>query len=289
MLTARQLFAASDYKLNYLVASSVYGSLPLREILPEVRRHGSTTIDLWPRRHGTQREEADQLGLPALKALLAEHGVSVAATTRYDLGPFALGEEFKFLNAVGAKLVVTGAKGPTKLAGAELKAAVAEFVRQIDPTLAAAERAGISVAIENHGNSLIDSPDSLRWLAELTAGRPLSIAFAPYHLPQDETLLAQLIRDLSGRISLFYAWQHGHGAMEPMPREKEHLQMPGRGPLDFTPLLQALRDTAFAGWTEVFMHPTPRGIPIMDTAAEVTVELNRGRDYLNACLARLPA
>jgi sugar phosphate isomerase/epimerase len=77
--------------------------------------------------------------------------------------------------------------------------------------------------------------------------------------------------------------------MEPMPREKEHLQMPGRGPLDFTPLLQALRDTAFAGWTEVFMHPTPRGIPIMDTAAEVTVELNRGRDYLNACLARLPA
>jgi sugar phosphate isomerase/epimerase len=74
-----------------------------------------------------------------------------------------------------------------------------------------------------------------------------------------------------------------------MPREQEHLQMPGRGPLDFIPLLAALRDIRFAGWTEVFMHPTPRGIPIMDTAPEVTTELNRGRAYLDAGIASLPS
>ena len=33
------------------------------------------------------------------------------------------------------------------------------------------------------------------------------------------------------------------------------------------------------------MHPVPRGIPILDTAEEVTAEINRARRYLESCLA----
>jgi sugar phosphate isomerase/epimerase len=75
--------------------------------------------------------------------------------------------------------------------------------------------------------------------------------------------------------------------MKPMPKDEELQQMPGRGKLDFTPLLKALKDIRYEGFTEIFMHPTPRGIPILPTAAEVTAEINRSREYLEKCLANL--
>jgi sugar phosphate isomerase/epimerase len=65
--------------------------------------------------------------------------------------------------------------------------------------------------------------------------------------------------------------------------------MPGRGPLDFGPLLQALRDIRYQGWTEIFMHPVPRGIPILETAAQVTAEINRSREYLTGKLQSVNA
>ena len=77
--------------------------------------------------------------------------------------------------------------------------------------------------------------------------------------------------------------------MKPMPLEEELMQLPGRGPLDYAPLLWALRDIRFAGWTEIFMHPTPRGRPILETAALVTAEINRARGHLETLLNGLPA
>ena len=75
--------------------------------------------------------------------------------------------------------------------GRELKAAVGEFIEKMKPHLAVAEENGVTIAIENHGNNLIESPDSLKWLAELRPSKHLAIAFAPYHLPQNEQLLSR--------------------------------------------------------------------------------------------------
>ena len=109
------------------------------------------------------------------------------------------------------------------------------------PHLEVAEETGVTIAIENHGNNLIESPDSLKWLAELRPSKHLAIAFAPYHLPQDADLLGRLIETLGDSIAVFYAWQHGMGCHEKLPKEQELLQMPGRGDLDFGPLLAALK------------------------------------------------
>ncbi len=109
---------------------------------------------------------------------------------------------------------------------------------------------------------------------------------APYHLPQEAPQLGQLIETLGDSIAVFYAWQHGMGCHEKLPKEQELLQMPGRGDLDFGPLLAALKRIDYAGWTEIFMHPVPRGIPILETAADVTGEINRSRAYLEARLAQ---
>jgi hypothetical protein len=46
----------------------------------------------------------------------------------------------------------------------------------------------------------------------------------------------------------------------------------------------AVKQTGYAGWTEIFMHPFPRGIPILDTTAQVTAAICAARDYLEACL-----
>ena len=62
------------------------------------------------------------------------------------------------------------------------------------------------------------------------------------------------------------------------------LQMPGRGALDFRPILAALEKINYQGWTEIFMHPFPRGIPIQETVPKVTAEINRARKYLDTCL-----
>ena len=83
---------------------------------------------------------------------------------------------------------------------------------------------------------------------------------------------------------MFYAWQHGMGCMKKLPKEQELLQMPGRGKLDFAPLMEALAKSKYSGWIEIFMHPVPRGIPILETTEKVTAEINRSRDYLSKCL-----
>jgi L-ribulose-5-phosphate 3-epimerase UlaE len=111
------------------------------------------------------------------------------------------------------------------------------------------------------------------------------VELAPYHLPQDTALLADLIKHLDKKLTVFLAWQYGMGCMKPMPKEEELQQMPGRGTLDFTPLLKTLKDMNYAGFTQIFMHPTPRGIPILPTAGETTAEINRAKAYLEKCLA----
>ena len=269
------------FELNYILASCMYGTLPLAEIVPEVKKIGSDRIDIWPRVHGDQREQVESMGNAAFAELLATHGVGLGISTRFDLGPFGLAEEMAFAQEFGASLIVTGSQGPKDLVGEELRAAVAEFAEALKPHIAAAEKHGITISIENHSSALIESPDSMRWLIEFTNSPHLGIALAPYHLPDDAQLVAQLIEDLGQGLALFYAWQHGMGCHEKLPKEQELMQMPGRGDLDFAPILSALKRINFSGWTEIFMHPVPRGIPILDTAADVTDEINRARKYLD--------
>ena len=276
--------AAEGFRLRYILGSCLYGTTPLAEILPEVAKSGADAIDIWPRVHGDQREQIEAMGHDAFADLLRQHNVKLGILTRYDLGPMGLSSELAFAKKFGARIIVTGSKGPKGLAGGELKSAVKKFVDDMQPHLAAADRHGVTIAIENHANALVDSPDSIRWLADAARKMPLGVALAPYHLPQDTALLAALIHEAGENLTHFYAWEHGQGCFEKLPKEQELMQMPGRGPLDFRPILAALKSIEYQGWTEVFMHPVPRGIPILDTTAEVTAEVNRARDYLAKCL-----
>lgn len=279
--------AKNAWKLDYIVVSCMYGKIKLPEILPELPRAGAVHIDVWPKPHGDQREQVDALGLDAFEKLLAQHSAKLGMLTRYDLGPFGLKKELGVAKRFGAKIIVTGSRGPKGLKGSALKSAVKSFADKLKPHVEAAGNAGVRIAIENHGSSLIDSADSQRWLVEALPSKALGIALAPYHLPQKPKHIAQLIRDLGPGLAHVYAWEHGKGCHKKMPKADELLQMPGRGSLSFRPILQAMREIRYSGWTEIFMHPTPRGIPILDTARQVTDEIIRAKKHLEREVAAL--
>ncbi|MFN3190936.1 MAG: sugar phosphate isomerase/epimerase family protein [Aureliella sp.] len=272
-----------EFELRYMLASCLFGYQYIREILPAVAATGATAIDIWPKVHGNQREQLDDLGEAKFKEMLETQNVKLGCITQYKLGPFGLSEELRLAERLGCKTIVTGAKGPKGLKGAELKAAVENFAEAMKPHVELAAECGVTIAIENHANSLIESHESMAWLID-SSHENLGIALAPYHLKQDAKSLAELVQRLAPRIAVFYAWQHGKGCMTKLPKKQELLQLPGRGDLDFGPILEALRDTNYSGWTEIFMHPVPRGIPMLETAGLITEEINRSRAYLEGLL-----
>ena len=262
----------------------MYGTMKLAEILPEVKKAGADTIDLWPKPHGSQHEEVVAMGPERFAEMLGEHEVGLGGIASYKFGAFKLKDQMKLAKAIGGKdvaLVCIG-KGPRDAKGDELKNAVATFVEQMKPHHDEAIEHVCIISIENHSNSMVSSPDSMKWFAEMSAELPaLGLAFAPHHLPQDAQMQAKLIETLGPSINFFYAQQYGKGSKQKLPKEEELLQMPGRGDLDFGPLLTSLRKIKFAGRTEIFMHPVPRGVPILDTAEAITAEINRSRAYLD--------
>ncbi len=277
---------SGKFQLKYILGSCMYGYQYVGEIFPEVQKTSATAIDIWPKIHGNQREQLSDLGEEKFAAMLLQHNISLGCITQYQLGPFGLQDEMRLAERFGCRTIVTGGSGPSGLKGGELKSGVAQFIEKLKPHLAVAAETGVTVAIENHANNLIESPDSLKWLAELRPSSHLAIALAPYHLPQNEKLLGELIEGLGDSIEVFYAWQYGMGCHKKLPKENELTQMPGRGKLDFGPILAALRKIKYSGWTEIFMHPVPRGIPILETTTAVTEEINRSRIYLENLLAQ---
>jgi len=275
---------STEFKLNYMLASCMYGKLDVRKCIEQVTEIGATCIDLWPPSHGDQRIQIDAIGHEQYVMACKAAKVSPQMTTRYDLGPFGLADEIQAVKQLGGKMIVCGS---TSNREGSLKQQVADFIEKMRPHVAIAEKAGVVIAIENHSSALINSLDSLRYFADLNKSANLGIALAPYHLPQNSQTIAKLIKHCNKSIVHFYAWEHGMGCHRKMPKPHELMQLPGFGTLDFTPILAALRDIQYQGLTEIFMHPTPRGIPIMPSVEESNAVINKSREYLARCIERI--
>lgn len=274
-----------DFKLNYLLATCLYGYADLQMILPELSKLGVSCIDIWPMIHGNQREQLDKIGESSFKKLLEKYNARLGCITQFKLGPFDLLNEMDIASRFGCNLIVTGTtKDDGKcLTGLELKKAIKLFIEKMKPQLEKAEEKGITIAIENHSNLLLNSFDAIKYFFELRTSKMLKVALAPAHLPQDEIAISNLIRYLGDDgLGLFYAWQYGKGFIgTKLSKSDECLQLPGKGDLNFTPMIAALKDINYHGFTEVFMHPTPRGIPIGESIEDVSSKIIMSHEYLN--------
>lgn len=275
------------WKLNYIVASCMYGKASLAEILPEVHKTGANTIEIWATPHGNQREQIDEIGPEKFEELLAEHDVKLGSFTCFKNGIFGMQGEMELVKRLGGDMVICNSRGPKNLEGAELQAAVKKFAEELKPHVEFAEKTGVIIGVENHGGGLISSPDSIRYLFEALKSPYIGLAMAPYHLPQDSALIGGLIEELEDRLVHIQAWEHGMGCMVKLPKQQELLQLPHRGPLDWEPILAALKKIDYQGRTEIFMHPVPRGIPILPTTAAVTSEMNDARGFLDAIVKKI--
>lgn len=278
------------FALRYVLSSAMYGDLPLDGVLAEVAATGSESVDIWRKVHATHREQVAGMGDEAFQELLAKNRTRMSVSTCYPLGPFKQGDELMWLKKIGGKMTVCGSGGMGKNdpVGEEAKRQVKAFFEKLKPHYELAEELGVTMAIENHKNSMLSSPDSIRYFAELNPSKHVGIAFAPHHLYDAVDEIPKLIRDIGrGQLPFFYFQEHHPSMKKKMPKEEELKQLPGFGSLDYLPILAALKEIGFDGLSEIFMHPVPRGIPVLPTAKEVSGVINKSRAYLEDCLKKI--
>lgn len=279
----------SKFKLRYVLNSAMFGEMSLGDILPEIKKVGAESIDIWRKVHGNQREQITEMSDEACKALLKKHDAKISMSTCYPLGPTGLQEEMVWLQQYGGKIIVAGSgKYPdSEPSGAAAREQVKKMLEVLKPHVAKAEETGITIALENHVGQCLHHPDSLRYFVEFNKSSNLGIAFAPHHLHEWESDIPQLIRNLGdANIPFMYFQEHSAGIFEKKPKEIEMQQLPGfGGGLDYRLIVSALRDIKYTGLVEIFMHPVPRGVPILPTIPEITAAINKSRDYVEECLA----
>ena len=282
--------ADEQFRLRYVLSSAMYGDLPLEQVLASVKKTGAGSVDIWRKVHATHREQITEMGDDAFQALLEKHSTKMSISTCYPLGPFRQEKELRWVKKNGGRMTVCGSGGIGKRdpKGEEAKRQVKAFFEKLKPHYELAEELGVIMAIENHKNSMLSSPDSIRYFAELNPSKHVGVAFAPHHLHDAIEDIPKLIRDL-GRENLpfFYLQEHHPSSKKKMTKEDERKQMPGFGTLDYVPILKAIKEVDFNGLAEIFMHPVPRGIPILPTAKEITAVINESRQHLSKCLNQL--
>lgn len=283
--------AEGEFRLSYVLSSALYGDLPLGQVLASVEATGAESVDIWRKVHATHREQIEAMGELEFQRMLGEHGTAMSVSTCYPLGPFRQDDELRWVERNGGRMTVcgSGSMGEKDPAGAEAKRQVAAFFEKLKPHYQLAEELGVTMAIENHKNSMLSSPDSIRYFAELNPSRHVGIAFAPHHLHDAVDEIPRLIRDV-GRENLpfFYFQEYHPSSKKKMSKADELKQLPGFGELDYRPILAALRAVGFDGLSEIFMHPVPRGIPMLPSADEINAVINESRAYLDGCIAQLP-
>ena len=149
--TGHSLLAHENYKFNYIMCSAMYGTMKLEDILPEVKKIGASGIDLWPRVHADHREQAEKMGREAFQELLRKNKVKIKGMACYKLGPFGLQDEMKYAKEISGSGVtfVCASRGPKNLKpGPELKKAISVFCEKLKPHVEAAEKYGMTIAIE---------------------------------------------------------------------------------------------------------------------------------------------
>lgn len=236
---------AKKWKMRMSASSVCYSSLSIEKACEQIAGLGFEGIDIWaPFRHCKHLEDVrTRLGGKGLKELLTKHKLKISAFSYY-------GHDFKkyagLLGQVGGGVAVRGSTGPCK--PQDLTSRMKAFIEGLKPMVALAEENKAYIAIENHGNSLLNGPDSFKAFTDVNSSKHLGIAVAPYHLQTINVSVPDVIKICGKQLLFFYAWQHVKGIG----------QLPGHGSADFVPWIKALADIRYRHFVNPFMHGEPK-------------------------------
>jgi len=251
-----------------LSTSSIhFMELPIEKACEKIAQLGFEAIDIWSAHNGCPHldDVASRLGPDGLKDLLGRHKLKLFAFSVYT-GGYA--RYAQLLGKVGGGLAIRGSAAACE--PDELRVRMRRFLESLSPLADLAEKHNSYLAIENHGNALLNSLDSIKAFVEINTSPRLGIALAPYHIQAIGASVPEAIRLCGRQLLFFYAWQK-------QPNTK---QLPGVGPANMTPWVQALADVRYRGYVNPFMHGHP-GTSIM------AANLVTARDYLRDCHARV--
>jgi sugar phosphate isomerase/epimerase len=254
--------AAPPWRMRLSTSSIQFLSLPIEQVCERIARLGFEGIDIWSGYENCPHLDDAQkrLGPDGLKELLTKNKLKLFAFSVY-VGGYAKYAEL--LGKAGGGVAIQGSASPCK--PEELTAKMKSFLEGLKPLAELAEKHNSWLAIENHGQALLDSPDSFKAFVDLNTSPRLGIALAPYHLQAIKAPVEKVIEICGSQLLFFYAWQYQPGLG----------QLPGLGPTDFKPWLQALARIKYRGYVNAFMHGHPE--PDAMSAA-----LARSRDYLRS-------
>jgi sugar phosphate isomerase/epimerase len=254
---------ACPWPMQLSTSSIHFMELPIEEACERIAELGFEAVDVWSAHEGCPHldDVAARLGPEGLRALLEKHKLKLCAFSVYQGGYARYAD---LLGKAGGGVAIQGSAGPCK--PEELTGRMRQLLESLKPLADLAEKHDSYLAIENHGNALLDSLDSLKAFVDRNTSPRLGVALAPYHLQASKASVPEAIRICGKQLLFFYAWQHGSDAT----------QLPGVGPTDMTPWLEALADIRYRGYVNPFMHGHP-GTEVM------AANLATARDYLREC------
>ena len=232
---------AEPWRLRLSTSSIHFKGLPIERACERIANLGFEAIDIWSAHEGCPHldDVSERLGPDGLRALLAKCKLKLFAFSVYRGGYARYAE---LLGKAGGGVAIQGSAGPCR--PDELASRMRQFIESLQPLIELAETNDSYLAIENHGDALLNSLDSLKAFVETNTSPRLGIALAPYHIQALKASVPEAIRICGPQLLFFYAWQRADGAG----------QLPGVGPTAMQPWIQALADIRYRGYVNPFMH-----------------------------------
>ena len=256
------------WQMRLSTSSIHFMGLPVEKACERISRLGFDAIDIWSAHAGCPHldDVVERVGPDGLKRLLKKHNLELFSFSVYKGGYKRYAE---LLGKSGRGVAVRGSeRGEPD--SKDLVPRMKKFIDGLKPLVELAEKHDSYLAIENHGNALLCSLDSLKAFVDINDSPRLGIALAPYHIQTFGGSVPEAIRICGKQLFFFYAWQHHPGAK----------QLPGIGPTDMKPWLEALADIKYRGYVNPFMHGHPEP-DVMES------KLAEARDYLKDCYAEI--
>ena len=260
VLAAEEPRPTGGWRLRLSTSSIHFKELPIEQACARIAALGYDAIDIWSAHENCPHldDVAKRLGTDGLKALLAKHNLKLYSFSVYQGGYARYAE---LLGTAGGGVAVQGSAPPCK--PEELTPKMKSFLESLKPLADLAEAHNSWLAIENHGQALLDSLDSFKAFVDLNRSSRLGIALAPYHLQAINAPVEKVIEICGKQLFFFYAWQ----------QQPALGQLPGHGPKDFKPWLSTLAKVGYKWYVNPFMH----GHIEPDAMAAA---LGKARDYL---------
>jgi sugar phosphate isomerase/epimerase len=251
---------SKPWRMKLSTSSIHFKQLPIEQACERIAALGFEAIDIWSAYQQCPHldDALTRLGPAGLKKLLARHKLELFAFSTY-VGGYP--KYAQLLGQSGGGVAIQGSAPPCP--PAQLTTRMKAFLESLKPLVDLAEQHDSYLAVENHGNALLDSLDSFKTFVDLNPWPRLGLALAPYHLQAIHASVEEAVGICGSQLLFFYAWQKGPALN----------QLPGHGPTDFKPWIKALAKVKYGGYVNPFMHDLIKP-DIMSRA------LAKSRDYL---------